>query len=192
MAAWGPGLSLRKRLDGGYTVSQGSVVAGIVPDSFRYFREFLPALRMEWKGLSLRLDGSFLQELKQGNSWKLDDISPFERSRVLDPAPSEKNIRLAYDNLVKTFPVFKSTSVVQSWAGLIDTTPDTLPVISPTEALPGLYLSTGYSGHGFGIGLGAGRLTAELVTGRSPVVDPHPFRLSRFTDGSVVRPQAGL
>ena len=192
MAAWGPGLSLRKRLDGGYTVSQGSVVAGIVPDSFRYFRDFLPTLRMEWKGLSLRLDGSFLKELKQGSSWKLDDISPFERSRILDPAPSEKNIRLARDNLVKTFPAFISTWVVQSWAGLIDISPDTLPVISPTEALPGLYLSTGYSGHGFGIGLGAGRLTAELVIGKSPVVDPHPYRLSRFTDGSLVRPLAGL
>ena len=41
-AAWGPGLSLRKRLDGGYTVSHGSVIADIVPDSFRYFSEFLP------------------------------------------------------------------------------------------------------------------------------------------------------
>ena len=33
----------------------------------------------------------------------------------------------------------------------------------------------------------AGRLMAELVTGETPVVDPTPFRYSRFTDGS--RPQ---
>ena len=46
--------------------------------------------------------------------------------------------------------------------------------------LRGLFLSTGYSGHGFGLGPAAGRLTADLVTGDPPIVDPRPFRLSRF------------
>jgi glycine/D-amino acid oxidase-like deaminating enzyme len=78
------------------------------------------------------------------------------------------------------------------WGGLIDVTPDVLPVISVVDAIPGFFISTGYSGHGFGIGLGAGRLTADLVAGRTPLVDPVPFRFSRFSDGSVVRPQAGL
>ncbi len=41
--------------------------------------------------------------------------------------------------------------------------------------MPGLYLSTGYTGHGFGIGLGAGRLAADIVAGDPPIVDPHPF-----------------
>ena len=35
-------------------------------------------------------------------------------------------------------------------------------------------------------GPGAGQLAAELVTGAAPSVDPTPFRLSRFTDGSDV------
>jgi hypothetical protein len=33
---------------------------------------------------------------------------------------------------------------------------------------------------------------AELVTGRSPVVDPAPFRLSRFSDGSPLVVDAGF
>jgi hypothetical protein len=39
-----------------------------------------------------------------------------------------------------------------------------------------------------GIGPGAGRLAADLVTGDPTLVDPAPFRLSRFTDGSKPRP----
>lgn len=75
---------------------------------------------------------------------------------------------------------------------MIDVTPDLVPVISPIDDCPGLFLSTGYSGHGFGIGPGAGRLTADLVSGREPVVDPAPFRFGRFSDGSPVGPRASL
>jgi hypothetical protein len=38
------------------------------------------------------------------------------------------------------------------------------------------------------IGPGAGRLIAEMVMGAPPLVNPTPFRLSRFTDGSNAKP----
>ena len=79
-----------------------------------------------------------------------------------------------------------------SWAGYIDATPDMLPVISPVERLPGMFLATGFSGHGFGIGPGAGKLAADLVMGRPPIVDPAPFRFSRFSDGTKIQPVAGI
>ena len=50
--------------------------------------------------------------------------------------------------------------------------------------MPGLYLSTGYTGHGFGIGPAAGRLAADLIAGDPPIVDPHPYRYSRLVDGT--------
>ena len=89
--------------------------------------------------------------------------------------------RGAEASLSARFPAFAKAQVVQEWAGLIDVTPDVVPVISPVDAVPGLLVATGFSGHGFGIGPGAGRLVADLVTGRDPVVDPTPFRFSRFT-----------
>ena len=49
-----------------------------------------------------------------------------------------------------------------------------------------------FSGHGFGIGPGAGRLAADLVSGAPPVVDPYPFRYSRMIDGTRLVPYAGL
>ena len=47
---------------------------------------------------------------------------------------------------------------------------------------PGLVLATGFSGHDFGIGPGAGRVVASLVAGDAPGHDLRRFRLSRFSD----------
>jgi glycine/D-amino acid oxidase-like deaminating enzyme len=86
------------------------------------------------------------------------------------------------------FPVFRDLRVAESWGGMIDVMPDAVPVIAPVDSLPGLWVATGFSGHGFGIGPGAGKLAADLVTGDPTLVDPAPFRLARFTDGSKPRP----
>ena len=84
--------------------------------------------------------------------------------------------------------VFRNAVVAESWGGMIDVMPDAIPVISPVESLPGFFIATGFSGHGFGIGPGAGKLVADMVAGDPTLVDPAPFRISRFTDGSNPRP----
>jgi glycine/D-amino acid oxidase-like deaminating enzyme len=95
-------------------------------------------------------------------------------------------------NVKAAFPALQGARIAQHWAGLIDVTPDAVPVISSVETIPGFFVATGFSGHGFGIGPGAGRLIADLVGGDEPVVDPAPFRLSRFSDGSKIRIEAGF
>jgi len=55
-----------------------------------------------------------------------------------------------------------------------------VPVIDTVPSIGGFFIASGFSGHGFGIGPGAGKLAADLVTGSRPSVDPQPFRLSRF------------
>jgi glycine/D-amino acid oxidase-like deaminating enzyme len=67
-----------------------------------------------------------------------------------------------------------------------------VPAISRVDALPGLVVAAGFSGHGFGIGPGAGRLAADLATGAPPVVDAAPFALARFSDGSPLRAPVGI
>jgi glycine/D-amino acid oxidase-like deaminating enzyme len=193
VAAWLPDVAYRKGLDGSYTIA-GAVasVADIVPDSFAFFREFLPALRTEWRRTKLRFGRRFFEELSWAGKTPLDQPSRFERFRVLDPAPQEGINARALAALRALYPAFSEVKVTAQWAGLIDVTPDAVPVISPVESLPGLVIATGFSGHGFGIGPGAGRLAAELATGTSPVVDPAAFRLSRFADGSEIRVEAGI
>jgi glycine/D-amino acid oxidase-like deaminating enzyme len=192
-ALWSSAVGFRKRLDGGYTIGDGNAnIAGIVPDSFRFFGDFLPALRTEFSSLRLRLDGRFLQEWREARPVPLDQPSPYEAVRVLDPAPDRATLRKALRHLTARFPAFAGARMVQEWAGLIDVTPDAVPVISKVDNLPGLVVATGFSGHGFGIGPAAGRLAADLVTGSTPIIDPTEFRFSRFSDGSNPRPMAGI
>ena len=180
----GPGFGLRKRQDGGYNIAYGrSNEVQIVPDSFRFFFDFLPRAAIEWRTVRLRVGHRFAEEIRLARPWTMDGISPFERVRILDPKPFAGDMRKARRNLEAVFPVFRQAKIEQIWAGLIDVTPDAVPVISAVPTLSGLFLSTGFSGHGFGIGPGAGRLTAELVAGDTPVVDPTPFAFARFAKG---------
>jgi len=193
-AIWCNGFAIRKRQDGGYTIANGSSgnISNIVPDSFRFFKDFLPSLKAEWRSLTLRFGGQFYDELRVPKSWKMDEASPFEYHRVLDPKPSFTLQDKALANLRKAFPVFNTAEIAQRWAGAIDVTPDVVPVISAVDSMPGFHIATGFSGHGFGIGPAAGRLMADLVTGRTPVVDPAPFRFSRFSDGSKIELMADI
>jgi glycine/D-amino acid oxidase-like deaminating enzyme len=173
--------AFRKRLDGGYTIARrGATAAPIVPDSFRLLPEFLPSLWSQRSELRLRLGNRFIEEWRLPRRWSMEETSPFETMRVLDPEPSQSLLREAKNNLCEAFPAFKDLKIAQSWAGLIDVTPDAVPVISAVAAVPGFFIASGFSGHGFGIGPGAGRLMADLVAGDTPVVDPHPFRYERF------------
>ena len=179
----GKDFTCRKRADGGYTVSQlGASVADLTPDSIRLCRQFFPAWLSEKKYLKLRVGKRFLDELMMPTHFGTDKPTPFEQHRMLDPEPGMKTIGVALDKLKQAFPEFQSAQVAHAWAGFIDVTPDAIPVISAVDGVPGFFLASGFSGHGFGIGPAAGALMAELVQGNKPFVDPHPFRFSKYTD----------
>ena len=156
----------------------------IVPDAFRWMRAYLPALKTEYKNMRLRFGRRFFEELMAPKHWPLDGPSPFEAIRVLDPDPDGSVLDKAWAKLCQCYPAMADVAVVESWAGMIDVTPDAVPVIGPVDRLPGLYLATGFSGHGFGIGPGAGRLAAEMVRGAPTCVDPAPFRYERLVGGA--------
>lgn len=190
---WHEDFAIRKRRDGGYTVASGHEnIVDITPDSFRHAKAFLPALKAEWRSLSFRLKGRFFDEARIPRSWSLDEASPFEYDRVLDPKPSKALSDKAFAALKRNIPLFEKAEIAQRWAGYIDVTPDAVPVISPVETVPGFHIATGFSGHGFGIGPAAGRLMADIVSDRPPLVDPTPFRLSRFSDGSRIEIISGF
>ena len=189
ISATGGLFGYRKRMDGGYTVATlGVRTIDLVPDSFRLLPQYLPTVRMHWNKLRFRVGHRFVEEWQTPRRWALDAPSPFEKVRVLDPEADPLVLERARASIGESFPAFKNVAVAESWGGMIDVMPDAIPVISAVDTLPGFFIATGFSGHGFGIGPGAGRLMADMVSGAPPVVDPTPFRLSRFTDGSNPRP----
>jgi glycine/D-amino acid oxidase-like deaminating enzyme len=92
------------------------------------------------------------------------------------------------DELRRWYPEIAEVPFVETWGGMIEATPDVLPVISRVDGLDGFHVATGFSGHGFGIGPGAGRLVADMVSGAAGADALQGFRLGRFFDGSPIRP----
>lgn len=176
---------LRRRSDQGFTLTlRGDESFDLVPDGFRYFFDFLPLLWRNHRDVKLRVGAAFCEAWRRERERGPNAVSAYEEVRVLDPAPDAGVVRRALQRLQAHRLEVAQVRAAQTWAGRIDTTPDLVPVISQVSRIGGLTLATGFSGHGFGIGPAAGRLASELVRGAKPVVDPTPFRLSRFSDGS--------
>lgn len=181
ISVWGPGFTFRRNIDNSYTIAFGqSNEVQITPDSFRYFFDFLPRLKQEFNTVRLRVGRRSLDELNWSRGWKLDEVTPFERVRILNPDPLDYDTAAAQRNLRSVFPMFDKASIVRKWAGLVDATPDAVPVISSVEETPGFFIATGFSGHGFCAGPAAGQMMSEIVVGDRPTVDPTPYRFDRL------------
>jgi glycine/D-amino acid oxidase-like deaminating enzyme len=103
---------------------------------------------------------------------------------VLNPDPNPRAIKAIRRSLDTLYPQLADTEIVEAWAGIVETTPDVIPVIEESERIPGFHIATGFSGHGFGIGPGAGKAIAGMLTGTENGIDLSEFRLSRFFDGT--------
>ncbi len=95
-------------------------------------------------------------------------------------APTAGSIRLTVEAFAAVVPAFAEASIDAVWAGLIDLTPDALPVIDAPPQIAGLVVAMGFSGHGFCLGPVTGKILARLVQDRPPELDIAPFRLARF------------
>jgi glycine/D-amino acid oxidase-like deaminating enzyme len=173
-------VSIRRRADGGYTLARsGASRAEIVPANIRHARPYLPVLRRDWQKLKFRIGRPFLDALLE-KPWDGDSESPFERTRVLDPAPDHGLLDQVLASARSAFPQLEGVQPAERWAGAIDVLPDEIPAIGPIPGIDGLIVATGFSGHGFGIGPAAGQVTAQLASGRTPSVDLQAFRPDRF------------
>lgn len=181
--------ALRRREDGGYSIAPADFNEHLISlDSLRYMLRFMPMLRDNWSKTRLRFGDTAPGGLLASSRWQEDSVTPFERSRVLNPVPSRATLKLIRTLFEQRLPALADVPFVESWAGMIDSTPDVVPVIDQMPNTSGLFLASGFSGHGFGIGPGAGRVIADMVQGNEVGHDLSRFRFSRFSDGSKLRP----
>ena len=179
--------AFRRRTDGGYSIASGRLNKLFIgPDAFRAFPKFLTQLRADPFGISLSpaAPKGFPDAWTTPRAWNSDELSPFEKMRVLNPGPDLKKIQKIRNRFESLFPHLGRIELKSSWAGMIDTMPDLVPIMDRATTIPGLTVGTGFSGHGFGIGPAAGRILAALSTGHKTGHDLTRFRLSRFSDGS--------
>jgi len=179
-----PGAAIRRRQDGGYTIARsGGSLFQLVPDAVKHFPSYIPALKTSMRP-KLRFGAEFFKELVRPRRWNGDQVTEFEKNRVLNPTPDPDTLREVLAQAQENFPQLGPLEVAETWAGMIEVTPDAIPIWSGVDDLEGFYIATGFSGHGFGMGAATGLLMSELVMDGRARVDLEPFRFSRFTDGS--------
>ncbi|ADZ91688.1 NAD(P)/FAD-dependent oxidoreductase [Marinomonas mediterranea] len=174
-------ISVTKRGDGGYTLAiSGTANVDVTPQQMRFATHFLPMFAKRWKVLSPGDLQGWLSGHETRSSWSMDQPTPMEKNRILDPRPSKKLIHETLRRARQMLPELGSIPMQASWAGYIDSTPDGVPVIDQSSNIQGFTLAAGFSGHGFGIGPGVGRLISELIVGKETFVNHQQYQLNRL------------
>jgi glycine/D-amino acid oxidase-like deaminating enzyme len=178
-------VSATRRSDGGYTLAiSGRARVDVTPQQIRFARYFVPMFARRWRNLA----PGGLEGWRSGHEaltrWRLDERTPMERMRILDPAVDESTISEILRRARYLLPALSKANINAKWAGYIDSTPDGVPAIGEVPGIPGFILAAGFSGHGFGIGPGAGHLIADIITGQAPLVDEVPYRPERLASSA--------
>ncbi|WP_237214118.1 NAD(P)/FAD-dependent oxidoreductase [Falsiroseomonas oryziterrae] len=109
------------------------------------------------------------------------DVGSWSEEMLMPPAGELMRLIARVSDIL---PVVGQARVARVWGGLIDLTPDGLPVLDAPPHVAGLVVAAGFSGHGFGIAPVSGELAADLALGRRPAHELAPFRLDRFAAGA--------
>jgi len=174
-------VSITRRSDRGYTLAiSGRGRVDPTPQQLRFANQFVPMFLRRWRSLAPGGAEGWRSGHETLARWRLDAPTPMERMRILDPTPDRSTIELTHRRACALLPSLAKTSITAAWAGYIDSTPDGVPGIGEIASVPGFILAAGFSGHGFGIGPGAGHLIADIITGAEPLVDPRPYHPNRF------------
>ena len=95
-------------------------------------------------------------------------------------------IQDVWQRLTLRIPPMADAELAAGYAGLYTNTPDSHPIIDRVDGVEGLYLCTGFSGHGFKLAPLVGVLMAELIgNGEAATMDISALRLSRFAKGAL-------
>jgi glycine/D-amino acid oxidase-like deaminating enzyme len=181
VAMWGPKVAFRPRLDGSFVIGNGYRGVGIdydlTIDSVSNLRHFLPAYRRNWRLLRLNFGSESLHQLR----------ARFGRAAIRGlPEPRVNESKVAHNAAAfrTLFPHVGSLGLDRSWAGRLDLTPDAIPIVDQPNAMPGLFVAAGFSGHGFALGPSVGKQMTEWILDGKPSLDLAAFRLSRFAEGA--------
>jgi sarcosine oxidase subunit beta len=86
---------------------------------------------------------------------------------------------------LELFPAFAHASMLRTWAGIVDVSPDASPIVGPAP-IPGLFLNCGWGTGGFKATPGSGWVYAETIAAGTPSDLARPYALERFTTGALI------
>ena len=94
--------------------------------------------------------------------------------------------------VAERFPAYETAGLASSWTGVYDVTPDWNPVLGNVGDIEGLVVGFGFSGHGFKLSPGIGKILAQHALGRPTDVSLAPYALDRFASGALLVGKYGL
>ncbi|MCC7022901.1 MAG: FAD-binding oxidoreductase [Thermomicrobiales bacterium] len=94
--------------------------------------------------------------------------------------PSVQAVARALASATAALPALAGARIARVWGGLLDMTPDALPVIERVPEVEGLVVAAGFSGHGFCLGPVTGQILRDLVVEGETSFPIAPFRRPRF------------
>jgi sarcosine oxidase subunit beta len=113
-----------------------------------------------------------------GRPWTYDLDNLASSYDLVQPPTSE--VAGVVGRVSAVLPAFADAPLARVWGGLLDTTPDALPVLERARAVEGLVLAAGFSGHGFCLGPVTGQIIRELVIDGRSTLPIEPFTSERF------------
>ena len=174
----------RKEPDGGYTFNKAAGRIPITPALLKNIRKLMSApTDVDQEMLPVLSLPTFFWELNAYRKKPADEISMFEKYRILQPEMIDEYCTTAVEEVGQYFPAFSACRIRERYTGSLMTTMDNLGVISQVKSIPGLYIGTGML-YGLTMGAAAGEALADLITGEKPKFDITPYRYERFIDGS--------
>ena len=87
---------------------------------------------------------------------------------------------------IEVIPELKNCSIKSFWGGLIDLTPDALPVIDYISECERVIVASGFSGHGFGIAPAISGIISDLILNKKPRLPINSFTLHRFQNQNIL------
>jgi sarcosine oxidase subunit beta len=95
-----------------------------------------------------------------------------------------------WSRLALRIPAIEGAEYTHGYAGLYTETPDSHPIMDRVDGVDGLYICTGFSGHGFKLAPAVGIAMADMILeGESKAIDISSLRMNRFDDGDLNAPQ---
>ena len=121
---------------------------------------------------------------------EMDPLTGHEDREVeAEPPPATRDVTSLIEKFTKRFPDEEDAVLRRGYTGVYDCTPDFEPALGPVDAVPGLYVAAGFSGHGFKLGPAVGRILTDLIMdGSTSVADIGLFRIERFAEGQLIQP----
>ncbi|MFN8683148.1 NAD(P)/FAD-dependent oxidoreductase [Paracoccus sp. P2] len=97
----------------------------------------------------------------------------------LDAAPDYRRAKITVKRAREALPNLACEDFTE-WMGHRPAFPDTVPVMSASARVPGVFYATGHGHLGVTYAATTARLMGDLITGAPPPVDMRPYRIDRF------------